>query len=78
MVNELQKRLFRFAIDVFKLVKDVPDSGIYRIYKYQLIKCSGSCGANYEEAQGAASHKDFINKVRISLKEIREAIISLD
>ena len=39
----------------------------------QLTKAATSSGANYEEAQGASSKADFINKARISLKEMREA-----
>lgn len=45
----------------------------YKIIRYQLIKSATSSGANYEEAQGASSRADFINKVRISLKEMRES-----
>ena len=43
------------------------------VIKMQLTKSATSSGANYEEAQGASSKADFINKVRISLKEMREA-----
>jgi four helix bundle protein len=38
-----------------------------------LSKSSNSSGVNYEEAQGASSRADFNNKVRISLKEMRES-----
>ena len=44
-----------------------------KVIRYQLVKFSSSRGANYEEAQGAGSRADFSNKVRISLKEIRES-----
>ncbi|MBN2615551.1 MAG: four helix bundle protein [Bacteroidales bacterium] len=37
------------------------------------MKSTTSSGANYEEAQGASSRADFTNKVRISLKEMRES-----
>ena len=40
---------------------------------HQLAKSSTSSGANYEEAQAGSSKSDFINKVNISLKEMRES-----
>ena len=43
------------------------------VVKYQLTKSATSSGANYEEAQGASSKSDFLNKVRIALKEMRES-----
>ena len=41
--------------------------------RYQLAKSSSSSGANYEEAQAGSSKPDFNNKVRISLREMRES-----
>ncbi len=41
--------------------------------RYQLAKSSFSSGANYEEAQAGSSRADFTNKVRISLREMRES-----
>ena len=38
----------------------------------QVIRSATSAGANYEEARGAESNKDFIHKLAISLKELRE------
>ena len=71
--NDLSKRLLNFAIDVIKLLRKLPNTEEYRIIKHQLIKSSTSSGANYEEAQGGSSKADFTNKVRISLKEMRES-----
>jgi four helix bundle protein len=73
MKTNLKNRLFDFAVDVFNLLKEIPDNGGYQIYKNQLLKCSSSTGANYEESQAGSSRADFINKVLISLKEIRES-----
>lgn len=44
-----------------------------RIIRYQLIKSSSSAAANYEESQAGSSKADFSNKVRISLREMRES-----
>ena len=41
--------------------------------KYQLSKSSTSSGANYEESQAATYKADFVNKVSIALKEMRES-----
>jgi four helix bundle protein len=72
-VNDLQKRLFKFAIDVIKVVRKLPKGVDYLIISRQLVKSSTSSGANYDEAQGAVSKADFTNKVGISLKEMRES-----
>ena len=72
MENDLQKRLFRFSVDVIKEVRNLPNTKEYQIISYQLLKSATSVGANYEEAQGAVSKADFSNKVGIALKEIRE------
>lgn len=70
--NELQERLFRFAVNVIKLIRLLPKGKEYDVISYQLIKASTSSGANYDEAQAAVSKADFTNKVGISLKEMRE------
>lgn len=54
-------------------MRKIPNSEEYLIVKRQLIKSSTSSGANYEKSQGASSKADFTNKVRISLKEMRES-----
>lgn len=69
---DLPKRLFHFSIRIIKEVRNLPDSGEYRIISYQILKSATSVGANFEEAQAAVSKPDFVNKVAISLKEARE------
>ncbi len=71
--NDLTKRLFDFAARTIKFLKTLAESPEVKIIRYQLIKSSTSSGANYEEAQAASSKADFTNKVRISLKEMRES-----
>lgn len=71
--NELQKRLFRFAVDVIKVLRSLKSGNDLKIISYQLGKSATSSGANYEEAQAAVSRADFSYKVGISLKEIRES-----
>jgi len=71
--NDLSKRLFKFSIRVIKFLRTLPKGAEYNVIQYQLVKCSTSVGANYEESQGAISRADFHNKVNISLKEMRES-----
>jgi len=71
--NELQERLFRFAVDTIRMLRTLEGSNDQKIISYQLGKAATSSGANYEEAQAAVSRADFGNKVGISLKEMRES-----
>jgi len=71
--NDLQERLFKFAVNIILACRELPEGKDYNIISYQLIKSATSAGANYEEAQGAVSRADFSNKVGIALKEMRES-----
>jgi four helix bundle protein len=73
MDEGLGKRLFDFATTVIEYCRKLPKGKEYDIIKTQLVKAATSAGANFEEAQGAISKPDFINKINISLKEMREA-----
>lgn len=71
--NDLQERLFKFAVDVIKMLRSLKGGNDLRIISNQLGKAATSSGANYEEAQAAVSRADFGFKVGISLKEMRES-----
>ena len=73
MNENLNDRLFNFAVNVLKFLKKLPRTPEMNVIRYQLAKCSTSSGANYEEAQAGSSKPDFNNKVRISLREMRES-----
>ena len=73
MERDLSDRLFNFASDVIKMLRNIKYSQEAGIIKYQLTKSSTSSGANYEESQAASSKADFTNKISISLKEMRES-----
>lgn len=72
-MNDLEKRLFDFGMRVIKHLRKQPNTIEFKIIKNQLIKSSTSSGANYEESQAGSSKPDFSNKVRISLREMRES-----
>jgi four helix bundle protein len=71
--EDLKDRLFNFAVRTIKYLRNLPNTPEYTTIRYQLSKSSNSAGANYEEAQAASSRADFNNKVKISLKEMRES-----
>jgi four helix bundle protein len=70
---DLAERLFQFAVRVIKFLRHLSDEPEINNIRYQLSKSSSSSGANYEEAQAAYSKQDFLFKIDISLKEIRES-----
>jgi len=70
---DLEKRTFRFAIDVASMIKYLPKNDISSVYSNQLIRSSSAVGANYIEANEALSKKDFLKYARISRKECRES-----
>lgn len=72
MNYDLEDRTALFAGNVINLCKQIKRNDINRSIIIQLIKSATSVGVNYMEANGAASKKDFTNKIRISLKEARE------
>jgi four helix bundle protein len=73
----LSDRLESFAADVIKGVPRISRSFAGRHIAMQLIRSSTSAGANYEEACGAESRQDFIHKLQIVLKELKESLFWL-
>ena len=71
--NDLLHRTFIFGVNCLKFLKTLPSSYEINVIKVQLSKSSTSIGANYEESQAGSSKADFRNKIRISLREPREA-----
>lgn len=71
--KDLEERTFRFAKDVRLFVRQLPKGIINNADGSQLIRSSGSVGANYIEAQEALSKKDFAMRVKISRKEAKES-----
>lgn len=69
----LLERTFEFAINVLGTLKTVGYVKEMDVVRYQLAKSGTSVGANYEEAQGASSKKDFSNKINIVYRELRES-----
>jgi len=70
--EELSDRLLEFAARVGKVVDALPDTRLARHIAGQLVRCGTSPGPNYEEGCAAESRKDFVHKLSICLKELRE------
>lgn len=71
--NNLLERTFNFSVNIVLFLRTLPYNEELKVMRFQLIKSASSVGANYEEAQGASSRKDFNNKIRIVLREARES-----
>jgi four helix bundle protein len=70
--EELADRLLDFNEKIIKIWPSLQISYIGRHIFGQLFRASSSSGANYEEARGAESRADFLHKMQIVLKELRE------
>ena len=75
--NELEERLLDFAVRVGKIVDALPDSRMGKHIAGQLVRAGTSPAPNYAEACGAESKNDFIHKLGIVFKELRESRIWL-
>jgi four helix bundle protein len=71
--DDLADRLVNFAVHVTRLVDSLPASASTRHIADQLFRAATSAGANYEEARGAESRRDFVHKLGVSLKEMQES-----
>jgi four helix bundle protein len=72
--SSLEDRTYLFAKDVRAFVRKLPRGVITIADGSQLVRSSGSVGANYLEAQEALSKKDFGFRVRICRKEAKESL----
>jgi four helix bundle protein len=69
---DLEKRTLKFSGEVILLIKEIPKDIINNPLISQLVRSATSIGANYCEANGACSGKDFKNKIYICKKECKE------
>ncbi|MDD4202503.1 MAG: four helix bundle protein [Candidatus Omnitrophica bacterium] len=71
--KDLKERTFQFAVEIIKIVRVLEKSTESNVISFQLAKAGTSIGANYEESQGTYSKEEFLFKISICLKEVREA-----
>ena len=70
---DLDERTLRFARDVRAFIKTLPRTIANDEDTRQLVRQSGSVGANYIEANDSLSKKDFVMHIKISRKEAKES-----
>ena len=70
---DLGDRLLEFAVSIGHIVKRLPGDRVGSHVAGQLLRSGTSPAAHYAEACGAESRRDFIHKLRIALKELRES-----
>jgi len=71
--DELIERLLNFAARIGKVVDALPDTRMGRHIAGQLVRSGTSAAPNYEEGCAAESRADFVHKLSICLKELRES-----
>ena len=74
---DLEDRLIDFAVRIIRIAESLPKTRVGNHIAGQLIRCGTSPAPNYGEAQGAESRSDFIHKMKVSLKELRETKVWL-
>ena len=74
---DLQDRMIDFAVRIIKLAEALPETKAGQHVGYQILKSGTSPAPNYGEAQSAESRADFIHKLKIALKELRETEVWL-
>lgn len=81
MVNQrtydLEKRLIAFVLEIDQIVELLPNTRLGNYIAGQLIRSGTAPALNYGEAMAAESRNDFIHKMKIILKELRESFVCL-
>jgi len=77
-IFDLEDRTLIFTKRVIRLCKELPPSIVNSKLIDQLIRLSGSVGANYREANDSTGKKDFLFRLRISRKESKETVFWLE
>ena len=69
---DLEERTALFGESIIKLCRGIKQDNVVSPIISQLIRSATSVGANYMEANGASSKRDFVNKIFICKKELQE------
>ena len=72
-VFDLEDRTYRFALGVRRFLKKLPRSITAEVDGRQLIRSSGSVGANYIEANENVGDRDFLYRIKLCRKEAKES-----
>ena len=74
---DLEERLIDFSVLIIEIASEMPNTRAGSHLSGQLIRSGTSVFLNYGEAQSGESRKDFIHKIKIVLKELRETFVCL-
>jgi four helix bundle protein len=74
---DLEERLITFSVLIIEITKEMPKSYAANQLAKQLLRSGTSVSLNYGEAQSGESRRDFVHKMKIVLKELRETFINL-
>ena len=75
---DLEPRTLKFAQNIRRFLSRIPKTFLILDDAKQLIRSSGSVGANYREANDSISKKDFLLRIKIARKEAKESIYWLE
>ena len=74
---DLEERLIDFSVLIIEITKEMASSYAANHLAKQLLRSGTSVSLNYGEAQSGESRRDFVHKMKIVLKELRETFICL-
>jgi four helix bundle protein len=74
---ELEERLINFAVLIIEIANELPNTKAGNHLSGQLVRSGTSSALNYGEAQSGESRRDFIHKIKVVLKELRETLVCL-
>lgn len=74
---DLEDRLIKFSVLIIKILEDIPANKAGNHLSGQLVRSGTSPALNYGVARSAESLKDFIHKLQVILKELRESYVCL-
>ena len=74
---DLEERLIEFSVSIIEVCNDISKTKAGNHLSKQLLRSGSSVALNYGEAQSGESRKDFIHKMKIVLKELRETFVCI-
>ena len=75
--TDLEDRLIDFSVEVINVIEALPSAKAPNHIASQLVRSGTSPAPNYAEARSAESRRDFVHKMKIALKELRETLVWL-
>jgi len=76
-IYDLEDRLIDFAVNIIKITETISPTRAGNHLAGQILRSGTSPALNYGEAQSAESIKDFLHKMKVVLKELRETLVCL-